>query len=564
MKPGRIIALAGLVTMLAGVSNLYAQEPGGWSITGSLAVARPPGITATLLKNGKVLVVGGISAELYEPETGQWSPAGNPITPRYDHIAVRLANGNVLVAGGMRIPGDGITYNDRFLTGAEIYDPVTGEWRPAGNLSVHRTGHTAHLLADGTVLVIGGSTYEISGNFQRYLNHSSAEIYDPATNTWSSAGTMPSPHDGHASTLLANGDVLVVGGRGDRGPSPKAEIFDGATHIWRETGALMTGRYDPRATLLPDGKVLVAGGTGGLYGLDTAEVYDPATGRWSETGRMTARRLNHTATLLPGGKVLVAGGHADLEFEGSINVNLNEWDTAELYDPVTGRWTATARMHALHYAHTATLLASGRVLVVGGYSNGYWSSAAEVYDTGLPFLTLNSASFCSGTPWNLHVSSLAPNSSIRLVGTSNGQSWEIRDWQKTDAHGNFTDAGAFAADAEGTHNLYVEVGGKVSNSVPFRVTRCQIQLTLNSNEYCTGAPWNLKITSDFPNAWMNLSGTTNNGPWELVNWRRTGTDGAFSEAGTFVPGSEGSHTMRVGIGAAQSNLFSFRVSRCGP
>jgi galactose oxidase-like protein/Kelch motif protein len=560
----RAIALALLVALVS-ATTVQAQQTGGWSMTGSLTTQpTPTATTATLLMDGKVLVVGGTGTELYDPQTGQWSPTGNLITPRDSHSAVRLANGKVLVAGGMRKPAAGIAYRDRFLTSVEIYDPATGAWSAAGNLSLHRTGHTATLLADGTVLVVGGSTYEFSGSYQWYRNHSSAEIYDPATGTWSTAGTMPSPHDGHESTLLANGTVLVFGGRGDRGPSRRAELFDPVTRIWAGTGNLTTGRYGPRAILLPNGKVLATGGSDGFSGLDTAELYDPATGQWSPTGGMIARRFNHTATLLHSGRVLVVGGHADLDFDDSDTVGVMEWDTAEIYDPGTGQWSATGSMSASCYGHTATLLTDGRVLVAGGYSRAYWSSVAELYDAGLPLLTLNSTNYCVGNSWNLRVNSLAPNTWTRLAGASNGQPWELVDWRKTDDSGSFSETGTFGPDAEGVHILSVDVGGKVSNKVSLTVARCQIQLTLNLSDYCTGAPWNLKVMSDFPNARINLSGTTNNEPWEIVDWGRTGPDGNFAQTGTFAPGSEGVHTLRVRIGTVQSALLPLRVSRCGP
>jgi hypothetical protein len=164
----------------------------------------------------------------------------------------------------------------------------------------------------------------------------------------------------------------------------------------------------------------------------------------------------------------------------------------------------------------------------------------------------------------LRVSSPAPNAWIRLAGTSNGNLWGIRDWGKTDANGNFSETGTFAAGTEGTHSLRVDIGGIYSNPVSFEVSPCQIQLALDSSEYCTGALWTLHVDSDFPGAFINLSGTTNGKPWEIANWLTTGDDGKRTVYGAFVEGNEGAHSLRVRIGAAQSNLFSFRVSRCGP
>jgi hypothetical protein len=242
-------------------------------------------------------------------------------------------------------------------------------------------------------------------------------------------------------------------------------------------------------------------------------------------------------------------------------------DTAELYDPVTGQWEPTAKMNAFRYGHSATLLANGEVLVVGGWVFGGNlfggnRSSTELYNDEYPVLALSSPTYCIGAPWNLRVQSLAPDSSIRLVGASNSERWEIADWRKTDDSGNYTETAAFPPGSEGNHTLYVDIDGRVSNAVSFSVTRCEIQLTLEETEYCTGDSWNLKITSDFSNALINLSGSTNNVAWEVANWRRTESDGTFSEVGTFASGSEGSHRLRVRIGPAQSNLFSFKVSRC--
>jgi len=213
------LSTAFMVCLLASVTSVQAQQPGVWSATGSLGTARSYGHTATLLANGKVLVVGGPdgsspccrqlgNAELYDPATGQWSATGSLSTPRVGHIAVRLANGKVLVAGGgtsyLPVIGINYTYNNAEIS-AEIYDPDSAAWSPAGNLSVARMSHTATLLADGKLLVTGGY-----GVGSAVLN--TTELYDPATNIWSAAGTMNSPRSLHTATLLPGGGVLVVGG----------------------------------------------------------------------------------------------------------------------------------------------------------------------------------------------------------------------------------------------------------------------------------------------------------------------------------------------------------------
>jgi N-acetylneuraminic acid mutarotase len=361
-----------VVCLLASATTVKAQQQ-GWSATGSLGTARSYH-TATLLENGKVLVVGGDNkggvldgAEIYDPATGQWSATGSLSTPRVGHIAMRLANGKVLVAGGS---GDPPIYP--ILTSAEIYDPDTGAWSAAGNLSVARANHLATLLADGRVLVTGGSP-----------GGSSAELYDPATGAWSPAGTMNSQGFYPTATLLSDGNVLVVSGYSRDGvPQRTAELYDPATGRWTATSDLITARGTLTATLLPNAKVLVAGGETSSHcdQEDKAELYDPATRRWSATGSLTAPRGNHTATLLPNAKVLVAAG---------MNI-CNLLNSAEIYDPATGSWSVTRSLITTRIGHTATLLANGEVLVAGGYGtsfNSVASNSAELFEIKTPQIT---------------------------------------------------------------------------------------------------------------------------------------------------------------------------------
>jgi hypothetical protein len=444
-----------LVYLLASATQVAAHEP-TWSSTGSLDTGRHEH-TATPLANGKVLVVGGIdasspccrvtgSAELYDSATGQWSATASLRTPRSSHIAVLLASGKVLVAGGK---GDAST----ILASAEIYDPDTGAWNTAGSLSNPRLGSRATLLADGRVLVTGG--FGVAG----FLN--SAELYDPATSAWSLTGTTNTArYYYHMTTLLPNGKVLVIG-------YSSAELFDPDTGSWTPTGTLIHGRVLFTATLLPNGKVLVAGGAAsdhcdGLNG--PAELYDPSTGQWSATGRLAAPRAGHTATLLPNGKVLVTGGDAECTVLNS----------AEIYDPATGSWSVTGSLNWARGGHSATLLANGRVLVAGGYViSGGSPTSTEVFDGGdTPLLTLNSTKYCAGDSWNLNVTNAAPNAAIRLIGTSNGTAWEIPRWANTDANGNFSTTGTFAADAVGTHTVRVDIAGYISEPLSPEVVNC--------------------------------------------------------------------------------------------
>lgn len=306
------------------------------------------------------------TAEVYDPATGEWTATGSLIEARAGHTASLLADGRVLVAGGgMDRIGD---------SSAELYDPASGTWTATGAMAGFRSGHVAVLLPDGTVLVVGGDNVP-GGDCPVPL--ASAELYDPETGTWSATGDMVEARIAHTATLLSNDTVLVVGGLGvvDCAPVTAAavELYDPDTGSWTATGSLREDRSNHTATLLSDGTVLVAGGSGGTGQLGSAELYDPATGSWTAAGSMN-EALFRSATLLPDGTVLAAGG-SNVSGEG-ISAS------AELYDPTTGSWTLTASMGAARSGHTATLLADGTVLVAGGNDETGALTSAELYRPG--------------------------------------------------------------------------------------------------------------------------------------------------------------------------------------
>ncbi|HUP68811.1 MAG TPA: kelch repeat-containing protein [Acidimicrobiales bacterium] len=242
---------------------------------------------------------------------------------RLSHTATLLEDGRVLVAGGIRDEG-GRGQAERNYASAEIFDPVTEQWTFTEALREARNLHTASRLADGRVLVVGGIGTPLID-----LAHplSSAEIYDPESQRWSSGGTLSIARTSHTATTLANSDVLVVGGvGGGKGGLVSAELYDADTGTWRATGVPAVPRSGHTAALLEDGRVLIAG-AGYLYPGEnaaepttTAEVYDPVTSRWSYTSGMAEKRGMFTANLLGGpscqtasrpsycGKVLAVGG----------------------------------------------------------------------------------------------------------------------------------------------------------------------------------------------------------------------------------------------------------------
>jgi hypothetical protein len=276
-----------------------------WIPTHSMGTARLY-YTATLLSSGKVLVAGGFnvtdgylnSAELYDPATGTWTATGSMGSPREGHTATLLPSGKVLAAAG---------YDTAPLNGAELYDPTTGTWTATGSLADARFGYTATLLPNGHVLVVGGND-SVSG----FHDLSSAELYDPATETWTTTGSLAHARQSHTATLLPNGQVLVAGGYNGTSLS-SAELYDPAAGIWSATGSMRDARASHTATLR-SGKVLVAGGNHGNGDLSSTELYDPVSGTWRMTGSLGTARQDHTATLLPNSQVLVAGGSNDVNY----------------------------------------------------------------------------------------------------------------------------------------------------------------------------------------------------------------------------------------------------------
>jgi len=312
-----------LCLSLIGASAVAGQVM--WRTTGSLNQARLQ-TPATLLPDGRVLLVGSLSCnpgctsyatgEVYDPAKGLWSPILPPHTPRFNHAIVLLQSGRVLVAGGYLTPG--------VLTGScEIFDPATEAWTQTGSLSTPRQFHEAVMLADGRVLVAGGLGMDGKGSF---VTLGSAEIYDPASGQWSSAGTLAAARYLNTLTILGDGRVLAVGGE-DRinGQSDSvlssAELYDPESNSWNPAASLLTARSSHSATVLPSGLVLISGGyaPSGLP-IQSAELYDPGADHWTPAAGMRAPRGDHSATLVAGGCWLWAGEATGLRLKSMIRL----------------------------------------------------------------------------------------------------------------------------------------------------------------------------------------------------------------------------------------------------
>jgi hypothetical protein len=260
-----------------------------------------------------ILAAGVVAAQVpaapQATSQGLWYPVGRLTVPRFLHTATLMRDGQVLVAGGRTSTAP--------LASAEIINPFTLRSFPTGSMSEVRWRHTATTLLDGRVLVAGGFAGAPGPNAQPVLN--TAEIYDPATRSWTPTGTMTERRALHSAALLPDGRVLVAGGRSCRFAPPfacnfeirtrTAEVWDPATGIWTRVGDMHETRHTTEAARLPDGTVLVPAG----FGNDgepsrTADRFNPATGVWTLTGFLTQGRSRQGAVPLPDGDVLVTAG----------------------------------------------------------------------------------------------------------------------------------------------------------------------------------------------------------------------------------------------------------------
>ena len=298
---------------------------------------------------------------------------GNLTTPRVFHSSVALPNGTVLIAGGLPAFSGGAP-----LSSAELYNPATHSFTTVGSMNSPRWGFTMTPLQNGLVLVVGGT------NSSSAL--SSAELFNPASNTFTLLpASMVAARAHHTATLLPSGKVLITGGSQSAGVLASAETFDPATNTFTATtGSMTSARFVHRADLLPNGQVLITGGEDASINiLASAELYDPVANTFTSTGAMSTPREEHASAVLFDGTVLIAGGATP--GPGGTQVNTA---TAELYNPATGAFspTASAAQTMFGFSSAVPVLADGTVFLLSNNQD------AQIYSpTAATFrLTANS------------------------------------------------------------------------------------------------------------------------------------------------------------------------------
>ena len=426
------------------------------------------GQTATQLTTGQVLIAGGMStsgvvngAELYTLSSQTFASA-NPINvARWLHTATLLNDGTVLIAGGSDLT------NQETLDTAEIYDPTAGTFTLLSNtLNTARVGHSATLLNNGQVLLVGGYDPD-------YGLISDAELYDPPTQTFIDLGDTNAPRYKHTATMLQNGQALIAGGETDPTPSGAfntAELYNPATQVFTPVLVPMTAaREGQAAALLNSGQVLITGGDNPPAGsLNSAEIFDPTANTFTAvTSTMTVPRISHLATLLNGGKVLITGGATD---SNGTSTALN---SAEVYDPTSQTFTATPNnMTSVREYQTASLLNDGTILVAGGTDGTNIFNTAELY---MPSQLSGLASIAV-TPANPSIV-LGAQQLFSAVGTFNDSStaslasvlWSSSNTSVAAISNDATDSGAAASLTQGTATVTASAAG-ISGTAALTIT----------------------------------------------------------------------------------------------
>jgi len=364
----------------------------GRSLTSSARSEISSSGIATTLSSSQVLVVGGFSdyrtesnAEVFNGNLDAYNAPVSTRAARQGHTAVLLPDGNVLVAGGRA--GFDIQKT------AEIYRPSYNAFiTTPGSMNMERYRHTATRLLDGKALIVGGQNmnsitntaevFDFSNGSFRYTQNCAENTETEEVAVVCTQTGMEVPREAHTATRLANGKVLITGGLDGRAITASAEIFDPETETFSSAGSMTAARAFHTATLLNDGRVLLVGGYNGAH-LASAEVYDPAKETFEPVSDMSEARSSHAATMLSDGSVLITGGRngdTDVNNTGGLN-------TAEVFDPDFGQFSETANtMTARRSYHTAVNFkddqdgVNDRVIISGGFGFLNSEDTAETFD----------------------------------------------------------------------------------------------------------------------------------------------------------------------------------------
>jgi len=384
------------------ISNKIAIMPGASGTSGllgaKLAASRalsntfPIGAASTSASGSDFMMAGGAqgtllsrtgltSTEIYDFDRMSIKAGPKLTTNRALCTATVLSDGRVLLVGGVDNKGVPIAT-------AEIYDPKQNKFVAAASMASKRAGHGATLLPDGRVMVSGGAAFFPDSQFSNILQFASTgvlnstEIYDPKNNKWSAGSNIREQLLGPALTTLGTGKVLLSGGIGiDKffglpvGLVTRANcnLYDPTKNTWAGATAMKTGRtgHDINVVVLKNGKVLVTGGVSGsvtvsntslsnVASIANAELYDPSQNTWTALANMAAGRTAHTATLMSNGNVIIAGGTS-----GPV-LTTKSTNSVQEFNATSNTWKALNALKVARAGHGAALTADGLLVLFGG------------------------------------------------------------------------------------------------------------------------------------------------------------------------------------------------------
>jgi uncharacterized protein YjdB len=394
--------------------NLTASSSWASSNASAVGVNSAGLATAVAAGSATITATSGSTIGTATLIVGTGTIQANLNTSRYQHSATFLNNGHILVAGGVNCPTAG---SCTYLNSAELYSPATGTFTyTAGSLATARSA-PAIQLKNGKVLIAGGYTCNVAGNCSSLI---SAELYDTTAGTFSSAGNMTVARRGHTVTVLTNGTVLLAGGQNCSSATScstlsSAEIYDPVAGTFTGTSNSMSAaRFGASAVVLNSGSVLIAGGFDGTNLPAASEIFTPNDIAFSGPGpSLNVPRYHATATLLNNGQVLVAGG-------STCNSPGCPTHAAEIYDPAANIFNVVSAMNVPRFHHTATLLTNGDVVIAGGYSACTSSCTSEA---STEFFDPVAGAFTSGQPIATavagHTGTLSANGDALLIGGIN-------------------------------------------------------------------------------------------------------------------------------------------------
>ncbi|MBK8096129.1 MAG: hypothetical protein IPK26_03430 [Planctomycetes bacterium] len=373
--------LPGTTTLVGAISNRVLTQVGTLATASALPdplLSARAAATLCWQRNrnagqGDFLLVSGATTETFQFRTLASAPGPTMATPRALHAAATLNDGRVLFTGGL-IAGGAVTAT------CEVWDPATNTFAPVADMLGVRAGHAAATLPDGRVMVAGGTINFTDLTIAATNSLATTEIWNPATNTWTAGPSIGGRRIVPALTRLANGRMLICGGIEVTvffgipiavSSTVRAQLYDPATNAWTAAASMPAGRayhHDNQITLA-NGKVLMSGGVlvpdllnaANSASIANADVYDPVTNTWAASS-MAAPRTGHTATRLLDGRVVVTGGTSGLL---SAPTPLA---AVEIFDPVALTWSASSPLTQTRVGHTAALLPDGMLVILGGTS----------------------------------------------------------------------------------------------------------------------------------------------------------------------------------------------------